>query len=106
MPPSLLRQGLSPEELVVIAGKHHRTLQDQLQQSRPVTSVTVHPDYNPVTMDSDLALLHLSHGLVFGRGVASVCLPSHGAPENVLCTVTGWGRVSGEKQMQWNQNRW
>uniref|UniRef100_A0A8C8DIF5 Peptidase S1 domain-containing protein n=1 Tax=Oryzias sinensis TaxID=183150 RepID=A0A8C8DIF5_9TELE len=63
--------------------------------SRTVTSLIVHPDYNSVTADNDIALLQLSSPVTFNNYITPVCLPSTGSSfySGVNTWVTGWGNI-------------
>uniref|UniRef100_A0AAY4EBS0 Vitamin K-dependent protein C n=1 Tax=Denticeps clupeoides TaxID=299321 RepID=A0AAY4EBS0_9TELE len=57
-----------------------------------------HPDYDPVTVDNDIALLRLSSPAPFTQYILPACLPSPNLAEGVLhlngtsTIVTGWGK--------------
>jgi len=67
-------------------------------QRIPVTEVIVHPDYDPVTLDSDLALLKLIKPASITTTVTTIA-PASLAQSNlyaagITATVTGWGDTS------------
>uniref|UniRef100_A0A8C7WWE2 Peptidase S1 domain-containing protein n=1 Tax=Oryzias sinensis TaxID=183150 RepID=A0A8C7WWE2_9TELE len=63
--------------------------------SQTVTTLIVHPDYNSVTSDNDIALLQLSSPVTFTNYITPVCLSSTGSSfySGVNTWVTGWGNI-------------
>jgi len=65
-----------------------------------VEEVFVHPDYDPETVDNDVALLRLPEAIRLGEGMSGVgnarlaCLPQPGQslPITQKCTIIGWGK--------------
>jgi len=51
----------------------------------------VHENYNPKTIDSDMAIIRLPTALTFNDYVQPVCLPSSPVAAGTNCVVTGWG---------------
>ncbi|GEM_PF-1104872 len=82
--------GADPASIHVVLGRHDLRTSDG--ERIPVDQIVQHPDYNPATTDSDLALLHLAQPSqaptlpVVGQG-DSAGLTTPG----VLAMVTGWG---------------
>uniref|UniRef100_A0A3Q2DSZ4 ST14 transmembrane serine protease matriptase n=1 Tax=Cyprinodon variegatus TaxID=28743 RepID=A0A3Q2DSZ4_CYPVA len=70
-------------------------------QMRKVKRIILHPSYDQVTSDYDIALLKLSEPLEFSNTVQPICLPasSHVFPPGMTCSITGWGvtREGGRK---------
>ncbi|XP_037540418.1 transmembrane protease serine 11D [Nematolebias whitei] len=64
-------------------------------QIRSISKFLIHKDYNPITSDSDVALVLLSSPLNFTDRVQSACTPltvSHEASLNIThCFISGWG---------------
>ena len=61
----------------------------------------MHPRYNPVTNDYDIAILKLNEGFDFDGAEAflrPICLPKGGdqIEDWNSCTVAGWGKVNQE----------
>ncbi|KAM4601681.1 uncharacterized protein ACJ7VT_019730 [Polymixia lowei] len=89
-----------PNLLNVTVGEHDRYEKEGSEQTRRVSQVLVHPNYNHSTSDSDLALLKLQRPVVLGPFVVPVCLPaSDGSFGRTLAavrtsTVSGWGRLA------------
>uniref|UniRef100_A0A3B3H3B3 Peptidase S1 domain-containing protein n=1 Tax=Oryzias latipes TaxID=8090 RepID=A0A3B3H3B3_ORYLA len=60
-----------------------------------ITTLIVHPNYNSVTADNDIALLQLSSQVTFNNYITPVCLPSTNSTfySGVNTWVTGWGNI-------------
>nr|AYV99632.1 venom polypeptide [Dolopus genitalis] len=52
-----------------------------------------HPNFNPKTLDYDIALLRVEKPLVFEDGVQPIKLPARGQkqPTGAMATISGWG---------------
>jgi secreted trypsin-like serine protease len=88
-----------PSSIVVVAGEHNLGAWDATEQALGVAEMVPHPDYDPFTSDSDLALLKLSEPVTLNSAVAAVPLVTSpvddalAVPGN-LATATGWGATS------------
>lgn len=80
-----------PEDLEVVIGTNDLTNLTAAERIG-VAEVIVHPDYNEITVDSDLAMLRLESP----TSAEPLALIDHGALDDpgVMATVTGWGRTS------------
>jgi hypothetical protein len=76
---------------------------DQTQsggQLAQVAQIIVHPNFNPSTMDNDIAVLRLVNPVIFGSNVHPISYASEGTlPASLLnpgttSTITGWGFTS------------
>lgn len=90
---------MAPSEIDVVAGEYNRSQNDGTEQQRGVSTVIVHPDYNPSSDDSDIALLRLASPVTLGASVGIVPLvssPAHDAlvAPGVSSLVSGWGATS------------
>uniref|UniRef100_A0A8C2CMB0 Zgc:123295 n=1 Tax=Cyprinus carpio TaxID=7962 RepID=A0A8C2CMB0_CYPCA len=58
-------------------------------------SATIHPNYNSLTHDNDIALLHLSSSVTFTDYIKPVCLAAAGSKfaAGTDSWVTGWGAL-------------
>ncbi|KAI4891022.1 hypothetical protein NFI96_013879, partial [Prochilodus magdalenae] len=94
--------------LKVIAGAHNVDIMDGTEQVFPVTHVIVHESYDPVSMDSDLALLRLQTPATLSAYTVPVCLPTLQFADMELAavrfhTVSGWGRLTDGGNVQSSQ---
>lgn len=66
-----------------------------------MSSITIHPNYDPLVLDSDLAILKLLDKARIGEHVSPICLPnSQDALEESLsrqAMVTGWSLIPDAK---------
>uniref|UniRef100_UPI0009B362F0 transmembrane protease serine 9-like n=1 Tax=Monopterus albus TaxID=43700 RepID=UPI0009B362F0 len=63
---------------------------------RTVTQIISHPDFNPATLDNDIALVRLSSPVNFTTHVLPVCLAASGSTfyNGTDAWVTGWGNTA------------
>jgi hypothetical protein len=90
---------MAPSTIDVVAGEYNRSQNDGTEQPRDVSTVYVHPSYNPSTSDSDIALLKLASPVTLGASVGVVPLassPAHDAlvAPGVSSLVSGWGATA------------
>ncbi|XP_071322412.1 chymotrypsin-like protease CTRL-1 isoform X2 [Trachinotus anak] len=86
-------------DLVVYLGRNIKQGPNVNEQSRSVSQVIRHPNYNYNTGDNDIALLRLSSTVKFTNYIRPVCLAAAGSvfPAAATCWVTGWGRIQSDK---------
>ncbi|XP_075057855.1 vitamin K-dependent protein C-like [Mixophyes fleayi] len=78
-------------------GEYDRRTLEETEQQIYVSRIIRHPEYNPKTIDNDIALLRLYQPAVYNKYVLPICLPSHGLAttnltvEGTETIVTGWG---------------
>ncbi|XP_076449525.1 trypsin 3A1-like [Babylonia areolata] len=63
-------------------------------KSVKVQRITVHEAYNGATKENDIAMFTLGESIPFGRCARKICLTPNFFPENVTCTVSGWGTTA------------
>ncbi|XP_026068791.1 prostasin-like [Carassius auratus] len=82
----------------VYLGRQSQELFNQHELSRNVSQIILHPEYNHLLNDNDMALLRLSSPVTFSNYIQPVCLAAEGSTFNSdTMWVTGWGHVnSGE----------
>jgi len=70
------------------------------EQTRRVSHLIRHPDYNDRTFSNDYALAKLESPMNFGDCVGSVCLPIEGVDvvPGQKCWITGWGTLNSGGQ--------
>ncbi|PIK44858.1 putative transmembrane protease serine 9 [Apostichopus japonicus] len=82
----------------VVLGEVHLTSEARTRIRRPVEDHMVHPGYNPIILDNDVALLKLAEPVKFDYYVRPVCLPDGNdfdeAERYSNCYATGWGKTS------------
>ncbi|XP_064606681.1 limulus clotting factor C-like [Liolophura sinensis] len=92
-----------PADVNVYLGKYFRDYQrdDNSVRKFEVASITVHPNFDSLYLDFDIALLKLSTKVTFTARISPICLPSFDSngemlgnslinPGSVL-TIAGWG---------------
>ncbi|TRY95445.1 hypothetical protein DNTS_032473 [Danionella cerebrum] len=79
-------------------GDYDRYKTEGSEITLPVKRAITHPDYNPITVDNDIALLRLAAPATFTTYILPACLPSTDLAERMLhrngtvTVVTGWGK--------------
>ena len=61
-----------------------------------VAEVCIHPEYDPIILDNDIALLRLARPLPgYSETIRPVCLPTASShfPVGTKCAISGWGRT-------------
>ncbi|XP_071806490.1 uncharacterized protein [Asterias amurensis] len=93
-------KGISrPEHLEVRLGDHDTLLIEPEEIRMQVSRYILHPDYNPVTLDSDIALIELeSRVQSFTNYITPICLPNVRTSDELLVPgetahVAGWGQI-------------
>uniref|UniRef100_A0A673K564 Zgc:165423 n=1 Tax=Sinocyclocheilus rhinocerous TaxID=307959 RepID=A0A673K564_9TELE len=74
---------------------------EQIEEGEKVSEIILHPDYDNLPHDNDMALLHLSSPVNFTNYIQPVCLAAEGSTFNSdTMWVTGWGNANsgGKKQ--------
>jgi secreted trypsin-like serine protease len=79
----------------VRAGRHTRSGNDPYEQASSVRQLIPHENYNPSTINNDVALIRLSTQLTFNTYVQPVCLTSTEPAGGTQAWLTGWGNVQG-----------
>uniref|UniRef100_A0A3B3TML2 Suppression of tumorigenicity 14b n=1 Tax=Poecilia latipinna TaxID=48699 RepID=A0A3B3TML2_9TELE len=74
-------------------GLHAQGQSNQWTEQRKVKRIVVHPDYDRVSLDGDIALMELEPDLILNQNIWPVCLPSaaHHFPAGQEAWITGWG---------------
>lgn len=80
--------------LYIRAGEHDLMIPEGSEQQESVAGMFVHPEYDPDTVDNDIALLKLRKPFTINRFVSPICLPTADdlLPVNSLGTILGWGK--------------
>ncbi|XP_071804156.1 uncharacterized protein [Asterias amurensis] len=73
--------------------------QSSIHVERTVETIRIHPGYNRVTLDNDIAFLKLAEPVIVSNDVWPVCFQQDqqtGTPENYKnCYIAGWGTLGG-----------
>ncbi|XP_067824295.1 transmembrane protease serine 9 isoform X2 [Heptranchias perlo] len=77
-------------------GTIYRNVKNSTIVKRKFKRIIVHPSFDPITFDYDVALLEMTSPVTFSRTIQPVCLPSHTHIFHTgrNCTITGWGALS------------
>lgn len=84
--------------MAVSPGDYDRFRIEGTEMTLPVKQPIAHPQYNPFTVDNDIALLRLAAPAKFSTYILPACLPSQDLAERMLhrngtiTVVTGWGK--------------
>lgn len=93
--------GLQNTYMVARAGITRKGSMNQNEQFLPIDYMVLHPNYRAssnqqiLSVDGDLALLHLSVPAHWNAYVKPVCLATSSPPAKIF--IAGWGRVLGSK---------
>ena len=84
-----------PTKILIIAGIHDKQLVEEAsrRQKVQVKAITMHPGWDPETLDNDIAILELAEPVTFNEYVQPVCLPGPTAEPDSSVILIGWGKV-------------
>ena len=73
-----------------------RTSFSPLEQIRAVQNIFMHPKFNMLNLNDDVALLAVNEPFQLNQWAAPICLPSpdYRPALGTNCTVIGWGDVA------------
>ncbi|MEN2495932.1 MAG: hypothetical protein MHMPM18_000510 [Marteilia pararefringens] len=83
-----------PASWKVILGEYNKDQRENHETKYSVNSIAHHPNYDPKTINSDIALMQLKQRVKFSKYASPICLPSSSTrlpPAGTKCYVTGWG---------------
>ncbi|XP_057652166.1 serine protease gd-like isoform X1 [Diorhabda carinulata] len=92
------RKKLRPQELLLILGKLniHKWIPVKGEKIVEPVSITIHPDYESLTSDADIAVLILDEALQFTKYIRPICLWKGDTDLDYIAgqfgTVVGWGK--------------
>ncbi len=78
----------------MVAGEHNLNSNEGTEQSRSVSQVIRHPNYNANTMANDVAVMRVSSPFTLNSNVAAATLPSASFNPASNLVVAGWGTLS------------
>jgi secreted trypsin-like serine protease len=81
----------SIKTISVVVGDHSKSTLHTNELTIHPDKVVVHPKFNGLSPDSDLALLHLSSKLIFNEHVRPIKLARTDPQINRRCMLAGWG---------------
>uniref|UniRef100_H2Y821 Peptidase S1 domain-containing protein n=1 Tax=Ciona savignyi TaxID=51511 RepID=H2Y821_CIOSA len=65
-----------------------------------VVNITIHPKYNPVTLDNDIAILKLEKSIVYNSTIRPICYNDFGVvTEGTTCVATGFGQLQSNSNL-------
>ena len=86
---------LESRKLLILFGKRNLGQYEKGSTLRFVKSVTTHADYNPTTLENDIAIIELSGPLDFTDLIQPICLTDKRAKIREKVSVMGWGDTRG-----------
>merc|ERR1719209_1344732 len=84
----------NPDYLQIVAGEHDQDVTEGNEQTRVLSKIIQHEDYNGFTISNNISLLKLSEPLSFNDYVQGIDLPAPGHAASGDCIVSGWGTTS------------
>lgn len=82
-----------PWSFMVRVGEHNMRAREGSEVDYQVARVIRHRQYNPRSLDFDIAILKLSRPIQMNRYVQPVCLASRELRSGGNCYITGWGKT-------------
>ncbi|GAB0098484.1 venom protease [Sergentomyia squamirostris] len=84
---------LKPEDLFIRLGEYDFGIRDETRaRDFKVSEIREHPDYDPTTYESDIAIVKLKRPTLFNTYIWPICMPPIGETwEGYSAVVTGWG---------------
>ncbi|XP_028941594.1 kallikrein-14, partial [Antrostomus carolinensis] len=67
------------------------TLRDGTGEVRTISTLLVHPSYNPQRNDNDFMLLRLNKPVQFSNNIKKIRLATRCPMDGMKCSVSGWG---------------
>ncbi|XP_076067571.1 uncharacterized protein LOC143040399 isoform X2 [Oratosquilla oratoria] len=82
------------KKLYVRLGEHDLAVDEGSEKEFRMEASHIHPEYDPTTVDNDVALLKLPEPVTKDNYISPVCLPDSYTPLPVgsMCTIIGWGK--------------
>lgn len=85
---------IDPTNIILIAGAHNlsSTTETAIRQMRTIKQIFVHPQYNSLTTDNNIAILRVNTSFIFTKYVQPACLPDDEIQLNEEVIAIGWGK--------------
>uniref|UniRef100_A0A673IVI1 Serine protease 38-like n=1 Tax=Sinocyclocheilus rhinocerous TaxID=307959 RepID=A0A673IVI1_9TELE len=94
-----------PAVYTVYLGRQSQELPNPNEVSVSVSQVILHPEYNNLPHNNDMALLRLSSPVTFTNFIQPVCLAAEGSIFNSdMMWITGWGTIDSGVPLPSPQN--
>ncbi|XP_048251217.1 prostasin-like isoform X1 [Haliotis rufescens] len=77
---------------MVRAGEYNTKAHDGTEQYYSIHSILLHPEFNKITGQNDIALIRINSQFAFNNNVRPICLPKT-ANSATDCVVSGWGET-------------
>ena len=79
---------------VVILGDHKENENDLYERRIDVKKIIIHPKYNNINFNNDIAILQLAKPVRKQKGIRNACLPKYEPKQQEVkeMLITGWGR--------------
>lgn len=90
---SALNRFTSADQWDVLLGLHTQGIANEWTVRRKVRRILAHPQYDPSTYDSDIALMEMNKEVELNQYVWPICLPAstHRFTPGTEAWITGWG---------------
>jgi len=85
---------LAANRYSIVAGEHNLNSNEGSEQTRTVSQIIRHPNYNANTFANDVAVMRLSTPLTLNTYVKVANLPASGAGVSGNLVAAGWGATS------------
>uniref|UniRef100_A0A8C1UET8 Zgc:123295 n=1 Tax=Cyprinus carpio TaxID=7962 RepID=A0A8C1UET8_CYPCA len=91
-------QSVGVSDTVMYFGRLSQSGSNPHETNRTANRIINHPNYDPSTIDNDIALIELSSSVAFTDYIRPVCLPAAGSvfAAGTESWVTGWGKLQSE----------
>lgn len=77
--------------LSLVAGEYDKSVNEGTEQERRIAEIIVHPGYEDLLNNRDIALMRLEEPFEFRDEVSPVCVADQDYDEDDYCMATGWG---------------